>query len=219
MSKISHANLAAVKTRFQEARVNAKRASRQANIDILWEALESIRLSGSAPYSLAEIGRRTEKMGGMKTQSLHNEPGKELRQLIELYENAVDVGHPPLDASQVDKAIALIPDPSLRVVLKMQQKEHQRLKHENDQLRAAFKNLSLGATTPGNPSSPAQELLPPTAPSLPKHLRDALMKGLNPSRLNERGLRITDNGSIVDEQEIVVFPPGFAVAIKALTNL
>ena len=146
MSKISHNNLVAVKARFEEAKSNASRDSRKTNIDILWRALESIRISGLNNFSLAEIGRRTEALNGMKTQSLRNEPGKDFRHLIELYEQAVQVDEPSIDSSQIDRAISLISDSGLRVALKMQQKELQRLKHENDQLRSSFKNISIGNT-------------------------------------------------------------------------
>nr|WP_276329912.1 gamma-mobile-trio protein GmtX [Simplicispira suum] len=65
------------------------KATKLANLDKVWEALNEIRDEGGRDYSLAEVGRRLEKVGGPKTQSLRNAQGAAYRNIIATYANAV----------------------------------------------------------------------------------------------------------------------------------
>jgi hypothetical protein len=202
---------------YRAYREAATRRSKVRNLDRLWEALDSIREEGGRDYSIAEVGRRLEAVGGPKTQSLRNVQGAYFREIITAYANAVNGSTRYVSASKsnVDQALDLITDPSVRATLRMAIEEGKRLKVVNDNLHAAFKNLQVGASLiPAPAAAPAKELAP-TAPTLTPRLRAALTKGIDETRLKQQGLTVGENGSIQNEAGDRVFPPSFVTAIRA----
>lgn len=209
---------------YRTYRDTATRPSKVRNLDLLWEVLATIRDEGSRDYSLAEIGRRLETMGGPKTQSLRNAQGAYLREIIIAYASAVNGSTRYIGAtkSNVEQALELVTDPSIRATLRIAIEEAKRLKVVNDNLHAAFKNLQVGASLPSAPAiepdgtSPATSAPVPIAqaPALTPRLRLALLKGIDETRLAQQGLLIGDDGSIRNEAGDTVFPPSFVLAIQ-----
>ncbi len=177
-----------------------------------------------ADYSIAEVGRRLKAIGGPKTQSLRNAQGACFREIITAYANAVSgsTRYVAAGKSNVDQALDLITDPSVRATLRMAIEEGKRLKVVNDNLHAAFKNLQIGASLTAVPAAmPAREALPAPLPPLAKptltpRLRAALAKGIDGTRLAQQGLSVDADGSIRSETGDTVFPPSFVTAIRAL---
>jgi hypothetical protein len=204
---------------YETYRNTANRKSKVKNLDLLWEVLEAIRNEGGRDYSLAEVGRRLESAGGAKTQSLRNAQGAQFRDVINAYAEAVSGSkkYVAKGKSQVETALELITDPSIRVTLRMAIEEGKRLKVVNDNLHAAFKTLQVGATT-----TPAAEFdVPPMVlltgcTSLSPRLSAALRKGVDRTRLAERGLVVGNDGSIQTEFGEIMFPPAFVTAVEAL---
>lgn len=207
---------------------NATKRAKIDNLNKVWAVLESIHEDGESDYSLAEVGRRLEKMGGPKTQSLRNAQGAYFREIIAAYATAAGgasryVGK---NKSSVDQALSLINDPSIKATLRMALDEAKRVKVINDNLHAAFKTLQVGASL----SSPAKiEIAPtPTAfensptdiqTTIPARLINALRKGVDEARLAQQGLKICPDGSIENEHGDKLFPPAFVLAIQYLLNL
>lgn len=209
---------------YQTYKNAAAKPSKVVNLEKLWRALESIREEGSRDYSLAELGRRLEKVGGPKTQSLRNAQGLDYRKLIHAYAHAMSgssryVGK---NQSSVEQALSLIPDPSVRAVLRVSLDELKRLKVVNDNLHAAFKNVQIGATLPT-----PEQLLPlpkpvtagpddaPTSVLRPQFIA-ALKKGIDETRLAQQGLRVCEDGSVENEHGHKLFPPSFITALRAV---
>ena len=204
---------------YQTFRHAANRESKVKNLDLLWEVLEAIREEGSRDYSLAEVGRRLEAIGGPKTQSLRNAQGAHFRDVITAYADAVSGSkkYVAKGKSQVEAALELITDPSIRATLRMAIEEGKRLKVVNDNLHAAFKTLQVGAT-PTPPAAPASHpaiTSPASGSPLTPRLRNALRKGVDRARLAERGFVVLDDGSIQTETGEAVFPPAFVTAVEA----
>lgn len=160
-----------------------------------------------------------EPLGGPKNQSLRNSQGDDFRTIISAYEDAAKRLLPKTDMTQMETAISMIPDPIVRVVLKEFFAENKRLKHENDQLRAAFKNLSIGQA-PAASEVTTYATTPGTHISLMLSLASlgAIRKGLNSDRLRERGLTITKSGATEDTIWRQIFPPGFATGLQSLID-
>ncbi len=207
---------------YKTHREATNRESKVKNLDLLWGALEDIRNDGGRDYSLAEVGRRLEAAGGPKTQSLRNAQGAQFRDIIGAYAAGVS-GSPKYlskTKSQVEAALELITDPSIRATLRMAIEEGKRLKVVNDNLHAAFKTLQVGSIGAGTAESP--QITAPAKASeslLSSKLLRALKKGMDRTRLAERGMQVQEDGSIHDEHGEVMFPPAFVTAIDAVLGV
>lgn len=209
---------------------NATKQAKVENLNKLWAVLEAIYEDGQQDYSLAEVGRRLEKAGGPKTQSLRNAQGAHFREIIAAYATAAGgasryVGK---NKSSVDQALDLINDPSIKATLRMALDEAKRVKVINDNLHAAFKTLQVGASLTAPTATPKIEIAPvpfaiedsskPTETTIPARLINALRKGINESRLAQQGLKVCPDGSIENEHGDKIFPPAFVLAIQHLLD-
>ncbi len=208
-------------------RAAATRDQKKLNLDRLWKVLECIRDDGSSDYSLAEVGRRLEKLGGPKTQSLRNAQGLHFRTIISAYASAMEgsTRYVPKHRSNVEQALEMISDISARATLRVAIDEAKRLKTVNDNLHAAFKNIqihSFARTPTSNPRTAGnQSDTVPTSEyvTLSPRLVLALKKGISVERLNERGLHINIDGSIQNSHGDNIFPPAFAYAIEEILKI
>lgn len=205
---------------YQAHRSAATKPTKADNLDKVWEVLNAIREDGGRDYSLAEVGRRLEKIDGPKTQSLRNAQGAHYREVITAYANAVSgaTRYVAKTKSNVEQALDLITDPSIRATIRVALDDAKRLKVVNDNLHAAFKSLQVGATLPqatfeGAPVLPAPGL---DGAQLTPRMANALRKGIDPARLAQQGLHVGEDGSIENDQGDKLFPPAFALAIQAI---
>lgn len=202
----------------------ANKPSKAENLDKVWEMLNAIRDEGGRDYSLAEIGRRLEKVGGPKTQSLRNAQGAHYREIITAYANAVSgsTRYVAKTKSNVEQALELITDPSIRATLRMALDDAKRLKVVNDNLHAAFKTLQVGASL--SQTASAKETISIQLPTshvkteLAPRLLGALKKGIDETRLTQQGLRICNDGSVENEHGDKLFPPAFITAVIAVLD-
>lgn len=213
--------LSAVKAMFDAEEKAAAHPTRKKNIKALWDTLESLRSEGCEDWSLANVGRRSEKRKGLKTQSLRNSQGERFRELISAYAQAVRPAPSKGASSNIDEILSSVGDVGSRSLLRGVIEEGKRYKHENDMLREAIKRLSIGKA-PGNDlemdrkSAGAVEVI--QAPPMKKSHAGVLKRALDEKRLAERGLRIEKNGAIVDENGFEIFPPGFLEAVRAASE-
>ena len=183
--------------------------------------LKSISDDGGRDFSLAEVGRRLDPLGGPKTQSLRNAQGASYREIISAYASAVNgsTRYIAKNNSSVENALALITDPSIRAVLRIALDDAKKLKIVNDNLHSAFKNISIGTSLPQVASPPKHSELPSmgvTMPELSPRLITALKKGIDEKRLRQQGLAVSDDGGVENEFGDKVFPPAFVTAIRAI---
>ncbi|GLC91935.1 hypothetical protein Tamer19_13430 [Cupriavidus sp. TA19] len=202
-------------------RNTATKESKVENLDKLWEVLNAIQDEGSRDYSLAEVGRRLAKIGGPKTQSLRNAQGSYYREIISSYANALSgaTRYAAKTKSNVEQALALVTDPSIRATIRVALDEAKRLKVVNDNLHAAFKTLRVGASLMPSPAAEATPSLPPSGVAegaLAPRLKAALCKGIDHSRLAQQGLRVGEDGSIENDHGDKLFPPAFVTAIQSI---
>lgn len=196
----------------------ATKPTKAENLDKVWEVLNAIRDDGDRDYSLAEVGRRLEKIEGPKTQSLRNAQGAHYREVITAYASAVSgtTRYVAKNKSNVEQALDLITDPSIRATIRVALDDAKRLKVVNDNLHAAFKSLQVGATL--------QQVAAEAAPALPvpgldvaqltPRMANALRKSIDPTRLAQQGLRVGEDGSIENEHGDKLFPPAFTHAVQ-----
>ena len=208
LSNTSHA-IQDAKLLYESLKRSSQKNEKIKNLDKLWQILNDIRESGERDFSLAEIGRRLEKVGGLKTQSLRN-----------VYANGVNgsTKYIPKNRSTVDEAISLINDPSVRGVIRTALDDAKRLKVTNDNLHAAFKNIQVGSDINSNNKKLVSEGIVESDHngSLSLQLIQALKKGINEKRLAQQGMCIEKNGSITNEHGDTIFPPSFVFAIRKI---
>lgn len=207
---------------YQAHRAVASKPSKVENLDKVWEVLNAIRDDGDRDYSLAEVGRRLEAIGGPKTQSLRNAQGAHYREIITAYANAVSgaTRYVAKTKSNVEQALDLITDPSIRATIRVALDDAKRLKVVNDNLHAAFKSLQVGATLAQAPVESAPLLPAPglEGARLTPRMTNALRKGIDPARLAQQGLHVGEDGSIENEHGDKLFPLGFVTAIQFIVG-
>jgi hypothetical protein len=208
---------------FLAYKKSAPKASKVKNLEKLWSVLESIREDGGQDYSLAEVGRRLGKIGGPKTQSLRNSQGSQYRDIITAYANAMNgsLKYVSKTKSNVDQAIELITDPSIKAIIKVALEDAKLLKTRNDNLHAAFKSLNIGDLPTRKDVETGKQLndnpsKSESLKSLTPQFLNALKKGIDASRLAQQELNIAIEGSIENEHGDRIFPAAFAFAIQAI---
>jgi len=212
----------------------ARRPQRRKSLELLWNVLEAMRAEGEVDYSIASVGERLEAAGGLSTQSIRNTPGKPFRDVIAAYAAAVGGSRKRTgqrEMSPLDVALASVANPAARALLRQCVAEHKRCQHEKDQLRSAFKRLSVGNEPGASPTFsvpqsplPAQTVTAPPPPSRPfggplhRFEIEAVRAAIDDDRLAENGWIIQSNGSIVSETGEVLLPPGFATSLAKMID-
>jgi len=201
----------------------AARENKKKNLDLLWSVLTEMSKQGCLDYGLSEVGRRLEKAGGPKTQSIRNEGGQDFRKLIEAFSasvGAVDRVTSVVGKSQLDMAIEAMSDPGLRATFRQVLAENKLLKAQNDQLRSSFKSLSISSSQAGRVEVFDQggvDILSSRG-NLTAFDIEVLRKGIDAGRFAENGWTTMENGSVADDSGLLVLPPGFVTTINKLVS-
>lgn len=216
-------HLAAAQAVLEQLKAAAIRDAKKRNLDLLWSVLVDMHQSGVRDYSLVLVGQRLEAAGGPKTQSLRNEGGKDFRDLIVAFVDALGPQGKPRQAagrSQLDVAIDSLPDIGLRALLRQVVAENTLLKGQTDQLRSAFKNLNVASASPEQTvdSAGGAVVIQAAAELLTLAEKETLRRSVDKDRFAENGWKVRKNGSVVDDAGIVVLPPGFVPLLTRLSE-
>lgn len=211
---------------YKDLLAKADHARSRKSLEQLWAALEQMQADEVPDYSLARVGKYTDKMGGPKAQSIRNENGAKFRELIDAFARtagkarARTPAHPP---SNVERAIEMIPDMAARVALKMMLEDRRRLQIENNDLRSAFKRLSVAPTRPEEPRGQVEVLgaaAGPQAMTLDPAAISAINRFLASDWFEERLWTVDPDGSISDDATggDMIAPPGFVDALRSIVQ-
>jgi len=221
---------------YSDLLAKATTPRKKRSLEIVWQALNQLHSEDCREYTIASVGRRAASLGGLREQSLRNKGAEDYRDLITSF--AASSGRPQSAKtrpapSQVEEAISKIADPAVRTILRMTLEEARRLRHQNQTLRAAFRELCVDAEASRGPCAGAAtqiqsrvvegEVLEPalSIDRLGASKTDSLRLFLSDSWLAERGLRLEPDGSIVEEtaDNFIVAPPDFADALRDVIRL
>lgn len=202
-------------------KTQASRENKRKNLDLLWRVLEGMWREGCRDYGVAEVGRKLAEAGGPKTQSLRNEGGQDFRRVIEAFgacAGARGRAQQLQGRSQLDIAVESLPDPAVRAMFRQVVAENKLYKTQNDQLRSAFKELSVRrpAETTGAPQQPATQDAAMPAQPLTAREKELLKRNLSPERFEENGWKLMEGGGVVDDAGVVVLSPGFLEVMAKL---
>lgn len=207
---------------YEDLLAEAGHARSRKSLELLWAALLQMRADEVPDYSPARVGRYTDRMGGPKAQSIRNENGAKFQKLIDAFartggkSSRRTPAHPP---TNIERAIEMIPDMAARVSLKMMLEDRRRLQVENNDLRSAFKRLSVATTAPDEPRARVEVLGAAARPSLTLDTAaaGAINRFLSADWLEERLWTVEPDGSISDDAigGDMIAPPGFVDALRS----
>lgn len=201
-------------------KAQAARENKRKNLDLLWQVLDGMWREGCWDYSVAEVGRKLAEAGGPKTQSLRNEGGQDFRRVIEAFgacAGARGRAQQIQGRSQLDIAVESLPDPAVRAMFRQVVAENKLYKAQNDQLRSAFKELSVKrpVETPDSAQAVSQDVSVP-ATQLTAREKELLKRNLSPERFEENGWQLMEGGGVVDDAGVMVLSPGFIEVLAKL---
>lgn len=208
-SSLPEAQFADALSLVQSLKKQAVRENKRKNLDLLWQVLETMWHEGCREFGIADVGRRLANIGGPKTQSLRNEGGKDFHRLIKAFASCsgtykgtqLDQGR-----SQLELAVEELSDPAVRAIFRQVVAENKLYKAQNDQLRSAFKELSVRRPSEAIKST---HLNPPKESQLTPREKNLLRKNLSPERFEENGWNIMEHGEVVDDTGCIVLSSGF----------
>ncbi|MYN11238.1 gamma-mobile-trio protein GmtX [Pseudoduganella aquatica] len=212
MSGWSKGDIAAAKELLESHKSQARQERRRKSFDLLWQALEEMRKAGAAEFKLADVGRKSESLGGPKPQSLRNPAGAAFREVIGLYSAAFTKPALHAGGDPIGRALATVANASARKILADRLQELKALETERDRLR-----MAIAAASP-SPLSVPFEAIPSAAPTgkASEWGVEAFQSNFNPARLAERGLAIAADGSIRNEQGATIFSSDLIDAMDEL---
>ncbi|HEY5777263.1 MAG TPA: gamma-mobile-trio protein GmtX [Terrimicrobiaceae bacterium] len=213
---------------YQDMLRAAEHARSRQTLAGLWNSLQMMRAAKVVDYSIARVGKFCEQHGGPKSQSIRNSNGAKFRALIEAFANdagAVTRRTPSKPRSNIDRAIDQIQDLGVRTAIRMTIERARRLERQNDELRSAFKNLSIPAAASPSHGTSALEggFISPVSstgsfPPLEALHLEAVAKFISDEWIQSRFWSISNDGSIVEEVSgsALIAPPGFVNALRRI---
>jgi regulator of replication initiation timing len=170
--------------------------------------------------SRPNVGARVEHLGGPKTQSLRNKNGSDFRRLIDGFAAAQGkhVSKKTKRPSRpIDEVINSIDDFNARTSLRLILVENAQLKHENDQLRSAFSEMSVDLSR-GESNRQRTTRLARRMPASRAAL-EAFTTFLSDEWLSRLGFETRPDGSIFDVVAgQLVAPAGFSIGLADVLN-
>ncbi|SDP19444.1 hypothetical protein SAMN04489798_4975 [Pseudomonas arsenicoxydans] len=219
LSSLPEAQFADARGLVQTLKHQAVRESKRKNLELLWQVLEGMWREGARNYFVAEVGRNLAKVGGLKTQSLRNEGGQDFRRVIEAFAACAGaIGRAQLTRgrSQLDVAVESLSDPAARAMFRQVIAENKLYKTQNDQLRSAFKELSIRPPNDTVQSHVSTPIMQSPMQPLTRREIELLKRNLSPERFEENGWQIVEGGAVVDDSGVVVLTPGFMEIVAKL---
>ncbi|WP_438391219.1 gamma-mobile-trio protein GmtX [Caballeronia sp. DA-9] len=194
------------------------RKSKQDELDRLWTVLRDMQRAGVIDYTLAKVGARLERAGGLRTQSLRNRNGEDYRQLIAAFANDVSGKSTHFNQRRFPPPDWLdsISDIQLRAWARQMVEQNKVLERQVNELKSAFKALRVSEPTaqvraPASRSEAKQ-------PSLCASDLQVFRKSFDPARFAENGWTVSPDGAVIDDIGVTVFPPGFMEAVSKLAT-
>lgn len=200
-----------------------KRAHR--NLDLVHEVCREIFNSDDAgkDYSLASVGRQTEKRGGPALNTLYAPLGKHFRAVIKGWAEwdgtrATKASRPPTAANDHEEILRAIKDPVVCSLVGFRLAEARRWKAELDTIKANTQLVIDQRPRDGRATGAracVSQILGSSCDLLPTE-RDALEIVASEAWLTRNGLAEGADGEVVARNGVVVLPIGFLPAIRRI---
>lgn len=198
---------------FQNILDNTDSKKKKDNLKIVYNVLLHLYETGSSNFSIALIGKLSKKEGGPITQTIRNAQGKDYRDLIDFFVNNITI----LDKHKENSDYKLsdyIDDPALKAHINIIISENKSLKNQLNILKNNMnKNYKLNYHVENNINNSSTDtrnntLLSSEIESITKFIKDI--------ENNSISIKLTNLGSLKDENDILVANPGFFDGLKKI---
>lgn len=189
------------------------------NLKLVHEACRRQHERNSRDFSFKTIGKYTEEQGGLHWRSIYNT--NDYKKLIEAWQAYVGPADPAPRAHKkppvVQAFLGRIEDPAVRSIMEGVIIERDKLRGENNVLRALPRGVidkrPLGATI-AYPEESEPIAVVSIGARLTESERSALKKAVNPEVLADNGWVEGPHGEILNDRGRTMFDVGFATAIR-----
>lgn len=198
---------------FQNILDNTDSKKKKDNLKIVYDVLLHLYETGSSNFSIALIGKLSKKEGGPITQTIRNAQGKDYRDLIDFFVNNITI----LDKHKENSDYKLsdyIDDPALKAHINIIISENKSLRNQLNILKNNMnKNYELNYHVENNINNSSTDtrnntLLSSEIESITKFIKDI--------ENNSISIKLTNLGSLKDENDILVANPGFFDGLKKI---
>ena len=198
---------------FQNILDNTDSKKKKDNLKIVYDVLLHLYETGSSNFSIALIGKLPKKEGGPITQTIRNAQGKDYRDLIDFFVNNITI----LDKHKENSDYKLsdyIDDPALKAHINIIISENKSLRNQLNILKNNMnKNYELNYHVENNINNSSTDtrnntLLSSEIESITKFIKDI--------ENNSISIKLTNLGSLKDENDILVANPGFFDGLKKI---
>ena len=198
---------------FQNILDNTNSKKKKDNLKIVYDVLLHLYETGSSNFSIALIGKLSKKEGGPITQTIRNVQGKDYRDLIDFFVNNITISDNYKENSDY-KLSDYIDDPALKAHINIIISENKSLKNQLNILKNNMnKNYKLNYHVENNINNSLTDtskntLLSSEIESITKFIKDI--------ETNSISIKLTDIGSLKDENDILIANPGFFDGLKKI---
>lgn len=200
---------------FQNILDNTDSKKKKDNLKIVYDVLLHLYETGSSKFSISLIGKLSKKEGGPITQTIRNAQGKDYRDLIEFFVNNITI----FDKNNVDSNYKLsdyIDDPGLKAHINIIISENKSLKNQLNILRNNMnKNYELNYHVENNIINNSLTDINSSNTLLSSEI-EAITKFIKDIENNSSSIKLTDIGSLKDENDVLVANPGFFDGLKKI---
>jgi hypothetical protein len=198
---------------FQNIVDNTDSKKKKDNLKIVYDVLLHLYETASNNFSIALIGKLSKKEGGPITQTIRNAQGKDYRDLIDFFVNNITISDNYKENSDY-KLSDYIDDPALKAHINIIISENKSLKNQLNILKNNMnKNYELNYHVENNINNSLTDtskntLLSSEIESITKFIKDIETNGIS--------IKLTDIGSLKDENDILIANPGFFDGLKKI---
>lgn len=199
---------------FQNILDNTDSKKKKDNLKIVYNVLLHLYETGSSNFSIALIGKLSKKEGGPITQTIRNAQGKDYRDLIDFFVNNITISDNYKENSDY-KLSDYIDDPALKAHINIIISENKSLKNQLNILKNNMnKNYELNYNVENNINN--NSLIDSNSNPLLSSEIEAITKFIKDIENNSISIKLTNLGSLKDENDILVANPGFFDGLKKI---
>ncbi len=200
---------------FQNILDNTDSKKKKDNLKIVYNVLLHLYETGSSNFSIALIGKLSKKEGGPITQTIRNAQGKDYRDLIDFFVNNITISDNYKENSDY-KLSDYIDDPALKAHINIIISENKSLKNQLNILRNNMnKNYELNYHVENNIINNSLTDINSSNTLLSSEI-EAITKFIKDIENNSSSIKLTDIGSLKDENDVLVANPGFFDGLKKI---
>lgn len=198
---------------FQNILDHTDSKKKKDNLKIVYDILLHLYETGSNNFSIALIGKLSKKEGGPITQTIRNAKGKDYRDLIEFFVNNITLSDMHKENSDY-KLSDYIDDPALKAHINIIISENKSLKNQLNILKNNMnKNYELNYHVEKNIDNISTDTINNT---LLSSEIESITKFIKDIENNSISIKLTNLGSLKDENDILIANPGFFDGLKKI---